>query len=54
MLVCETGEEEGVFLAELDVTMLREYRKRESCKFQKQTARIVWDDCKEDRNLTGF
>ena len=34
MLVCETGEEEGVFLAELDVTMLREYRKRESCNFK--------------------
>lgn len=29
MLVSETGEEEGVFFAELDVTMLREYRKRE-------------------------
>ena len=34
MLVCETGEEEGVFLAELDVTMLREYRKRENCNFK--------------------
>ena len=26
MLVLETGEEEGVFLAELDVDMLRKYR----------------------------
>ena len=34
MFVCETGEEESVFLAELDVTMLREYRKRESCNFK--------------------
>ena len=25
MLVCETGEEEGIFLAELDVDLLREY-----------------------------
>ena len=31
MLVCETGEEEGIFLAELDVDLLREYRKREKC-----------------------
>lgn len=30
MLVCETGEDEGVFLAELDVGMLREYRSREA------------------------
>lgn len=29
MLVSETGEEEGIFLAELDVDMLRKYRKRE-------------------------
>lgn len=29
MLVSETGEEEGVFLAELDVDMLRKYRNRE-------------------------
>ncbi len=29
MLVCETGEEEGVFFAELDVDMLRKYRKCE-------------------------
>lgn len=29
MLVSETGEEEGVFFAELDVDMLRKYRKRE-------------------------
>ena len=34
MFVCETGEEISVFLAELDVTMLREYRKRESCNFK--------------------
>ena len=34
MLVCETGEEDGVFLAELDITMLREYRKRENCNFK--------------------
>ncbi len=31
MLVCETGEEEGIFLAELDVDLLREYRNREKC-----------------------
>lgn len=30
MLVCETGDEEGVFFAELDVDMLRKYRNRES------------------------
>ena len=42
MLVCETGEEEGVFLAELDVTMLREYRKREKLQLQKQTTGIIW------------
>ena len=30
MLVCETGNEEGVFFAELDVDMLREYRNRET------------------------
>lgn len=29
MLVCETGDEEGVFFAELDVDMLRKYRKCE-------------------------
>ena len=29
MLVSETGEEEGVFFAELDVDMLRKYRNRE-------------------------
>lgn len=29
MLVCETGSEEGVFVAELDVDMLRRYRTRE-------------------------
>lgn len=29
MLVCETGDEEGVFLAELDIDMLRKYRKGE-------------------------
>ena len=29
MLVSETGDEEGVFVAELDVDMLREYRNRE-------------------------
>jgi predicted amidohydrolase len=29
MLACETGVEEGVFLAELDVDMLRKYRSRE-------------------------
>lgn len=29
MLVCETGSEEGVFVAELDVDMLRKYRTRE-------------------------
>lgn len=31
MLVCETGEEEGIFLAELDVDLLREYKNREKC-----------------------
>ena len=31
MLVCETGEEEGIFLAELDVDLLREYRNRKKC-----------------------
>ena len=31
MLVCETGEEDGIFLAELDVDLLREYRNREKC-----------------------
>ena len=31
MLVCETGEEEGIFLTELDVDLLREYRSREKC-----------------------
>lgn len=31
MLACETGEEEGIFLAELDVDLLREYRNREKC-----------------------
>lgn len=30
MLVCETGENEGVFFAELDVDMLRTYRSREA------------------------
>lgn len=30
MLVCETGDEEGVFFAELDVDMLRKYRNREA------------------------
>lgn len=30
MLVCETGEDAGVFFAELDVDMLREYRSREA------------------------
>ncbi len=29
MLVCETGEKEGIFLTELDVDLLREYRSRE-------------------------
>lgn len=30
MLVCETGNEEGVFFAELDVDMLQTYRNREA------------------------
>lgn len=30
MLVCKMGEDAGVFFAELDVDMLREYRKREA------------------------
>lgn len=34
MLVCETGGEEGIFLAELDVSMLLEYRKLENCNFK--------------------
>lgn len=34
MLVCETGWEEGIFLAELDVSMLLEYRKLENCNFK--------------------
>ncbi len=35
MLVCETGSEEGVFVAELDVDMLRRYRTREIGGFKK-------------------
>ena len=34
MLVCETAQEGGAILAEQDVTMLREYRKRENCNFK--------------------
>lgn len=43
MLVSEAGDEEGVFLAELDVDMLRKYR---SCEI---------DGLKiEDQNYTGL
>ena len=43
MLVCETGSEEGVFVAELDVDMLRRYRTREIGGFKTG-----------DRNYTGL
>ena len=29
MILCETGEEEGIFIAELDLDELRDYRARE-------------------------
>ena len=41
MLVSETGDEEGVFLAELDVDMLRKYRSCEIGGLKKQKTRII-------------